>query len=120
MKIQPVMETIRSTEAVREKKDGQRRHQQHQDQQQKNDKNNLTFQVTDDKVESAMNEFQSDAQALAAGLSAAKEGSGPGLRIILKDGSGVVIRQFTGEEFVQMRDAVNGKSASGKILDRKY
>lgn len=80
--------------------------------------------LTDDKVDAAVRDFVEDSQAQANGLSASTVGHGHGLRVILKGADGVVVRQFTGEEFVRMREAVgkaSGKAAParGKILDQK-
>ena len=52
------------------------------------------------------------------GLNAELQGAGPGLRVTLKDGSGAVIRQFTGEEFLRLREAAQGVGR-GRILDKK-
>lgn len=72
------------------------------------------------EVSAAVSAFQSDTQAQASGIAAVVEGSGPGLRVQLKDGSGAVIRQFTGAEFLELRDSVaRDGSGRGKILDRK-
>lgn len=70
------------------------------------------------KVNSAVESFGQEAAALAPDLTAAVEGRGPGLRVTLKDGSGAVVRQFTGEEFVRLREAAAGVPR-GKLLDKK-
>jgi len=118
VKIVPITETIRSLETVRDRKDEKSR-QEKQQQKEQNDKDQPPFEVTDQKVADAMKAFQSDAQAKEAGISASLMGQGPGLKVVLLDGSGVVIRQFTGEEFVKIREAANGGKSPGKILDRK-
>ncbi len=77
------------------------------------------IQVTDEGVLSAMEGFRREIEADRKGLVAESKGSGPGLRVVLKDGSGAVIRQWTGEEFLELRKAVTTKSGTGKILDQK-
>jgi hypothetical protein len=73
-----------------------------------------------EKVKQALSAFSSDTQALANGLTASVTGSGPGLKVILRDGTGAVIRQFTGEEFLRMREAASQDGRNrGKILDQK-
>lgn len=61
--------------------------------------------------------FEQDPTTVAHGLQAAVEGSGPGLRVTLKDGNGAFVRQFTGEEFLKLREAAQG--LRGRLLDKK-
>ncbi len=68
-------------------------------------------------VGSAVEAFSHDSAVLANGLNAAVEGQGPGLRVTLKDGRGAIVRQFTGEEFIRLREAAAGPR--GKLLDKK-
>ncbi len=76
--------------------------------------------VTDEKIAEAVETFASDVQSQRSGLSAAMQGKGPGLKVILKDGTGAVIRQFTGEEFLRLRqDVARDQNGRGKILDQK-
>jgi hypothetical protein len=70
------------------------------------------------KVSSAVRSFGQDTDTVANGLSAEVIGRGPGLRVTLKDGRGAVVRQFTGEEFVRLREAASG-TGRGKLLDKK-
>ncbi|MBS1962780.1 MAG: hypothetical protein JST04_11220 [Bdellovibrionales bacterium] len=70
------------------------------------------------KVNSAVEAFGADTGVAANGLSAEVVGQGPGLRVTLKDGRGAVVRQFTGEEFVRLREAAAGTNR-GKLLDKK-
>lgn len=72
------------------------------------------------EVKAAVRAFSGDVHAIAQGLKAEEVGTGPGLRVVLKDGMGAVVRQFTGEEFLQLRDAAQqGTGTHGKLLDRK-
>lgn len=78
--------------------------------------------VDPEQVQAAMDAFSEDEQAVAAGLKVEREpGAGPGLKIIVRDGTGAVLRRFSGEEFVRLRETAGGPSlhAPGKILDRK-
>jgi hypothetical protein len=77
--------------------------------------------VTEQQIQAAVEAFGVDEQAAAAGLHVDQIGSGPGLRVILKDVSGNVVRQFSGTEFVRLREVSGGRTlhAPGKILDRK-
>jgi hypothetical protein len=69
----------------------------------------------------AVREFDQDSQNQANGLNATLEGEWPGLRVILKDRGGVVIRQFTGDEFMRLRGtACQDGRVRGKILDQKF
>lgn len=123
MKITSPSETIRYLSSVHEKGDsgdnGQKSGQQRQQNPEQKKEETALFEVTDEKVGSAIQAFQEDQQAKANGLRAELDGKGPGLRVLLKDGSGTVVRQFTGEEFLQMRDAVKQGRTRGKILDQK-
>ena len=81
-----------------------------------------TSVVDPEQVQAAMDAFSEDEQTVAAGLRVEREPSaGPGLKIVVRDGSGAVLRRFSGEEFVRLRETAGGPSlhAPGKILDRK-
>lgn len=125
MRIKPVTDQPLFTgQRVNEKKDadGQRRQPGQDDSRQESDaeRRKPTFEVTEAEVRSAIEGFSQDAQAQAFGLTAAQEGEGPGLRVVLKDGHGAVIRQLTGEEFIKIREKVaEQKATRGKILDQK-
>ena len=69
------------------------------------------------KVFAATLELAKDDGIAAHGLKPEVQGNGPGLRVTLKDGRGAVVRQFTGEEFLRLRDAATG--SRGKLLDKK-
>jgi hypothetical protein len=105
--------------AVRKDKDqGSSGYQQHQDQNRK--KKNEEIELTDAELQDAVQVFAKDPESLKNGLSASVEGTGPGLRVTLKDGTGVTIRHLTGEEFVKLRiEAGQDQLHRGKLLDRK-
>ncbi|MCC7441340.1 MAG: hypothetical protein IT285_06895 [Bdellovibrionales bacterium] len=71
-----------------------------------------------EEVEDAIQHFATERLARERGFQADLVGSGPGLRVVLKDGTGAVVRQFTGDEFVKLRESV-AAGPSGALLDRK-
>ena len=80
-------------------------------------------------IDDAMAAFQADAVTQEQGLTASIEGTGPGLRIHVKDCNGATLRQFSGEEFLRLREAASRPGLTlgagvadgrrGKILDQK-
>ena len=49
------------------------------------------------------------------------EGRGPGLKVILKDSQGGIVRQLSGEEFLRLRQGSSTEPRMrGKILDQKF
>jgi hypothetical protein len=77
-------------------------------------------EATESDVIAAIEKFQNDAQQ-TSGLKAEAEGHGPGLRVVLKDVNGSVVRQFSGEEFVRLRDTSSQDGRKrGRLLDKKY
>jgi uncharacterized FlaG/YvyC family protein len=122
MKIAPVIDAITFSGRI-QKKDGenQRERRGGQNPQEKKDESSEENQAeTQQNFEASVESFKNDPQTRASGLSVSTQGSGPGLRVILKDQQGAVIRQISGEEFVKLREEVAKSSATrGKILDRK-
>ena len=128
MKIPNLSGSMRWGERVRDKDsaNGQSR-QQGGSGQQKNpsqeggsDDSPENFKATSEKVSAAIDSFSQEAQAQSNGLRVEQEGQGPGLRVVLRDGMGAVVRQFTGEEFVQLREAAMQEAKPrGRLLDRK-
>ena len=118
-----VTEAMRSIDLVRDRPDRhdgneRRQHQNQKDPEKKQEQ--PTFEVNEKKVSEAIQAFQSDTQNKANGLHASMSGKGPGLKVVLTDGRGAVVRQFTGEEFIQLREAVSKDGrVRGKILDQK-
>lgn len=85
----------------------------------------IDFKAELEKIERALEWFAKDEQARANGLTADKNGAGPGLKVVLKDLDGRVIRQLSPREFlklqaVQTKPEVETVKMNGKILDRKY
>jgi len=72
------------------------------------------------QIDDAIEAFQLDPQTQENGLNASSTGNGPGLKVVLKDGQGGIVRQFTGEEFLRLRQSLSkDKRICGKILDQK-
>ena len=127
MKIQRVTDVIQYSNRVNEKdgtdgkSDGRQQNADQQGKDKKDDAEPRSFSVNDQTVAQAVDHFGKDEMTRSAGLMAEVSGSGPGLRVTLKDGSGAVVRQFTGEEFLELREAaVNQGNTRGKILDQKF
>jgi hypothetical protein len=75
---------------------------------------------SEQEVAQAVEAFAQDQQAKNNGLQVLAAGSGPGLKVVLKDGTGNVVRQFTGEEFLRLRESASKEGRSrGKLLDQK-
>ena len=124
MKIRPLTETLQSFQRVSGKQDKESRSDQGSQQQgkdrQETDREESEEIPTYGEVSAAIENFTADKKALENGLTASMAGSGPGLRVLLKDGTGAVIRQMTGDEFVKLRESVTQDPQSrGKILDQK-
>ncbi len=131
MKVNSFSEVFRAVSQARAKQDGnghgsggQYSSQQKQsDSQKKDDPTQRESQapVTDETVGKAVDDFQKDGQAQSNGLQASVTGRGPGLKVVLKDVNGAVVRQLSGEEFVKMRESrsTSGSPTRGKILDQK-
>lgn len=66
-----------------------------------------------------MDAFGGDQTNQSNGISASLEGNGPGLKVILKDAGGGVLRAVSGEEFLKLKEAVSQGKRSGRILDQK-
>lgn len=120
MKITALPEIFRFTNRVQEKQDGQspggQDHGKKEDPPKKEER-----QATPEEVGQAVALFHVDPRAKEAGLTAEATGAGPGLRVVLRDGQGAVVRQFTGEEFLKLREAAAGDPRMrGKILDQKF
>lgn len=122
LKVKALFESNQFFNRVNEKKDtGDSSENSHKNKDfNQNKKDDASVEVTDDKVKEALGAFAADSQARVNGLTADKIGSGPGLKVILKDGTGRIIRQMTGEEFIRLREIVSEEGPSrGKILDQK-
>lgn len=122
MKITALPEFIRFTNRVNEKSDGQSAGQGGNPDRGKKEENPPEKQdASPEAVGQAIAVFENDTLAREAGLKAEAMGNGPGLRVILRDGQGAVVRQFTGEEFLKLREAASKDPRTrGKILDQKF
>jgi hypothetical protein len=87
--------------------------------QQKKENEEKEFEPTLEAVEAAIETFAGDETNLSHGITASAQGTGPGLKVVLKDASGGVLRAVSGEEFLKLREAVISGQRSGRILDQK-
>jgi hypothetical protein len=89
--------------------------------QQKKDSEQKKFEevVNDETVQNAIEAFASDELNKTSGIVAVAEGTGPGLKVVLKDGSGGLLRSVSGEEFLKLHEAAVQGNRSGRLLDRK-
>jgi len=113
------------THKVEEKGDsgyGQSQKKQHQQNKEKNDDSSQDkppVEVPFKEVQEAIDQFSKDQLTKNIGISAHSHGQGPGLKVLLKDSNGEVIRQMSGQEFIKLRESVKEKKKTGKILDQK-
>jgi hypothetical protein len=124
VKITAIPEFFRFTNRVHEKPDGQspQGQQQGNPEQGKQSKDEeAKREASPEEIGQAIALFETDAKAREAGLKAESIGSGPGLKVVLRDGQGAVVRQFTGAEFLKLREAASKDPRTrGKILDQKF
>jgi uncharacterized FlaG/YvyC family protein len=59
--------------------------------------------VSDENVSHAIEKFSKDEELSQHGIQMSMVGTGPGLKVILRDGSGAVIRQLSGEDFLRLK-----------------
>jgi len=121
MKLGSFSNVVQSLYAVRSKPesgDGRnsRREQRQGGQDTSGEQGEDAKEFTPEMIDQAVESFSKDSQGLHAQVS----GQGLGLKVTLTDGSGAVVRQLTGEEFVRLREAAGTDTrARGKILDQK-
>ncbi len=77
------------------------------------------FEATVENVQKAIEDFSANQTNQSHGISATQEGSGPGLKVTLRDATGGILRSVSGEEFLKLREAIHSGSKSGRILDQK-
>ena len=134
MKIGPLTNLITYPQFVREKQDGGNSGAEYfKENSKKNPKDKDSGKTLEEassnedvepstaqSVGRAVIEFLADKQTLSNGLSAVVEGQGPGLKVVLKDQNGEIVRQLSGEEFLRLRKGVSKEAPlPGKILDQK-
>ena len=112
------------SESVRTKRDGQggagQQQYEHQFKRQNREDAEKDPEQAQKQVAAAVESFGQDPQAQASGIQAALDLSGPGLRVVLKDCNGSVLRQLSGDEFLRLREASSQATRGrGKILDQK-
>lgn len=74
---------------------------------------------TEQEFLQAVETYGADPTNLENGITATPEGQGPGLRVVLKDAQGGVLRNVSGDEFLKLREAVRNGARSGRLLDQK-
>ncbi len=116
--ITQIFEKVKTTTNDKEGGAGQNAYER---QQKKKEENSKEFEqlVNDENVQQAITEFAGDSVNQTNGISASMEGHGPGLKVILKDAGGGVLRAISGEEFLKLKEAVSQGKRSGRILDQK-
>lgn len=87
--------------------------------QNKKDEKPEEFEASLEAVEEAIETFGADEINRTTGISASTEGNGPGLKVLLKDSTGGILRSISGEEFLKLKEAVNSGRRSGRLLDQK-
>ena len=80
----------------------------------KSKKDNL--KVNEKEVISAIDEFSKEKLTLKSGLKASLNKKGSQLNVTLKDSSGAIIRQLTGNEFLKLRKSID---KNGKIINQR-
>lgn len=113
---------VNSTSHIFAERDAPKREKKRDDQPKRDDSesDSSSFSRTLDaeQVGSAVDALAQDLASSDIDLNASMEGKGPGLRVTLKDGRGAIVRQFTGEEFIRLREAAQG-ATRGRLLDKK-
>lgn len=114
--IHPLFGKISEAGADKQGGAGQNAFERHKKKDEEKEEN---FEASLEAVEAAVDGFADDKLNLSNGISASAEGAGPGLRVVLKDASGGVLRSVSGEEFLKLREAASSGARSGRLLDRK-
>jgi uncharacterized FlaG/YvyC family protein len=121
MKIQSLIPNFGYREVTKKKEatlDDQRQQKKEESPRDSNEKESEEKEFSFESVNEELTHFAEENASLLAGISASVNGTGPGLRVTLKDGKGAVVREISGEEFMQMREAskVTGR---GHLIDKK-
>ena len=114
--IHPLFGKISEAGADKQGGAGQNAFERHKKKDEEKEEN---FEASLEAVEAAVDGFADDKLDSSNGISASAEGAGPGLRVVLKDASGGVLRSVSGEEFLKLREAASSGARSGRLLDRK-
>lgn len=125
MKIYRISDYLSSATQVNRKEDGaharQEKRQGKDQSSSEKDEAPEKFEVSEAKVDEAIQQLQADIDSHSTHLQVDVEGQGPGMKVLLKDKTGATIRQYSGEEFLKLREtaAASGAVNRGKLLDRK-
>lgn len=80
----------------------------------------------ENEVERALSAFAGEAEVQRSGLRAERSGSGFGLKVVLSDAHGSVLRRLSGEEFLSLRARSGSREhpaqpvKRGRLLDQKF
>ncbi|MBI4925645.1 MAG: hypothetical protein HY843_06945 [Bdellovibrio sp.] len=128
MKINPftgVPERFYQVTRKQDLEDGQSGKSEEQEKKQESKQNNKEAEknniIADPlQLENAIQSFKDELRIQSKELEASLTSSQLGLKVVLKDGTGTIVRQFSGEEFLKLREAATLDTKSrGKILDKK-
>jgi hypothetical protein len=109
----------RITEAGNDKQGGAGSNAYERQKKKDQDGDKKEFEASLEAVEAAVESFSGDESTQSSGISAQTEGQGPGLKVVLKDSTGGILRSVSGEEFLRLREAAYQGRKSGRILDQK-
>ncbi len=91
-----------------------------QEQQKQKAESPNVIEVTDEMIDNAIHAFMVGEASKSSGLSVDRLGQGQGLKVVIKDISGTVIRQCTGGEFIQLQqNSAQDARVRGRFLDQK-
>tara|TARA_Y100000590_G_scaffold339092_1_gene386509 strand:- start:3830 stop:4180 length:351 start_codon:yes stop_codon:yes gene_type:complete len=108
---------INSIHKIQSKKDAQDSFKEHLEQEQKKqDSEPEKKELSEEELTDAIENFESAKFAKERGIHASVT---PGLRVVLSDSQGKQIRQMSGEEFLDLRTAVQEQVSQGKLIDKK-
>lgn len=130
MKIQSVTTSIgtvsdRAVSGARDKNqnsNGKQENEQQKNEQDSNEKPEEPFHERLARLANEVKAFADDPTSKLNGLSAEVTQDGtPGLRVVLKDGKGAVLRLISGEEFLELRQTLehSKQGARGGLLNQK-
>ena len=122
MKIQSLLSSVGYREVLRQRDavgdESPKRQNEQQSAGDEKEKENEAKLLSFDAVAEELTHFSEENAANLAGISTSIEGNGPGLTVTLKDGKGAVVRQLTGQEFMEMRVSARGVGR-GQLIDKK-
>ncbi|MBC7690412.1 MAG: hypothetical protein H7222_01475 [Methylotenera sp.] len=121
MKVIPLTAAIHSfTRTTKDRDPGGGAYEQQKKKKPEDEKEEEQKKADPFEVAAAAASFGQDAQSQANGLNAEVENTRLGLKVVLKDGRGAVVKQMSGEEFLKLRQETSQDGrVRGKLLDQK-